>query len=273
MSDDGGHRPGSGESRRHRPRLARGTRDFIGGNCTVSLMLMAMTGLFRAGLVEWVSAMTYQAASGAGRAAHARTGRPDGRRVCLRQGSARRTRPARSISIDRTMAETLRERRVPDDAVRSSAGRQPAAVDRQGPRQRAEPRGVEGAWPSATRSSAGTAQPIPVDGICVRIGAMRCHSQALTVKLTRDVPLAEIERLIAAAHEWVRVVPNEKEATLAALTPAAVTGTLERAGRAPAEAGDGAGVSRQPSPSATSCCGARRSRCAACSGFWSKSIR
>ncbi|MCC6991311.1 MAG: aspartate-semialdehyde dehydrogenase, partial [Acidobacteria bacterium] len=204
--------------------LAAGGRDFIGGNCTVSLMLMALTGLFRAGLIEWVSAMTYQAASGAGA--------QQMRELVAQMGAAHASvrtlldDPASAIGdIDRTMAETLRS---PDFPVKHFghplAGSLLPWIDKDlgNGQSREEWKGMVECNKILGRS----AQPVPVDGICVRIGAMRCHSQALTVKLTRDVPLPEIERLIASAHEWVRVVPNEKEQTLAALTPAAVTGTL-----------------------------------------------
>src|SRR5678815_3560387 len=204
--------------------VAQGGRDFIGGNCTVSLMLMAMTGLFRAGLVEWVSAMTYQAASGAG-AQHMRE-------LVAQMGAAHASvtalldDPASAIAdIDRMMAETIRSASFPTKHFgHPLAGSLLPWIDKDlgNGQSREEWKGMVECNKIIGRS----AQPIPVDGICVRVGAMRCHSQALTVKLTRDVPLAEIEGLLASAHEWVRVVPNEKESTLAHLTPAAVTGTL-----------------------------------------------
>jgi aspartate-semialdehyde dehydrogenase len=204
--------------------IAAGGRDFIGGNCTVSLMLMALTGLFRAGLVEWVSAMTYQAASGAGA--------QQMRELVAQMGAAHASvrdlldDPASAIGdIDRTVAETLRD---PGFPVRHFghplAGSLLPWIDKDlgNGQSREEWKGMA----EANKILDHARQPIPVDGLCVRVGAMRCHSQALTVKLTRDVPLDEIERLLASAHEWVRVVPNQKEATLAQLTPAAVTGTL-----------------------------------------------
>jgi aspartate-semialdehyde dehydrogenase len=204
--------------------LAAGGRDFIGGNCTVSLMLMGLTGLFRAGLVEWVSAMTYQAASGAGARQM--------RELVAQMGAAHASvadllaNPASAIGdIDRTMAATLRSEGFPTEQFgHPLAGSLLPWIDKDlGNGQSREE------WKALVECNKilGLNPPqIPVDGICVRIGAMRCHSQALTVKLTRDVPLDEIERLIGSAHEWVEVVPNEREATLAALTPAAVTGTL-----------------------------------------------
>jgi aspartate-semialdehyde dehydrogenase len=204
--------------------LATGGRDFIGGNCTVSLMLMAMTGLFRAGLVEWVSAMTYQAASGAGA--------QQMRELVAQMGAAHASvrtlldDPASAIGdIDRTMAHTLRSSSFPVTHFgHPLAGSVLPWIDKDlgNGQSREEWKGMV----ECNKIIGRGAQPIPVDGICVRVGAMRCHSQALTIKLTRDVPLQEIERLLASAHEWVRVVPNEKEQTLAALTPAAVTGAL-----------------------------------------------
>jgi aspartate-semialdehyde dehydrogenase len=203
---------------------ARGITDFIGGNCTVSLMLMAMAGLFRAGLVEWVSAMTYQAASGAG-AKHMRE-------LVAQMGvvhgavSARLSDPSSTIlEIDRGVTDALRGAALPvTEFEYPLAGSLLPWVDKDlgNGQSREEWKAMAEANKILGRSGA----PIPVDGICVRIGAMRCHSQALTVKLTRDVPLEEIEATLAAAHEWVRVVPNEKEATLGELTPAAVSGTL-----------------------------------------------
>jgi aspartate-semialdehyde dehydrogenase len=205
--------------------VARGGRDFIGGNCTVSLMLMAMTGLFRAGLVEWVSAMTYQAASGAG-AQHMRE-------LVAQMGAAHASvktlldDPAGAIErIDRTMAETLRSPAFPTKQFgHALAGSLLPWIDKD--LGNGQSREEWKAMVECNKIIGRTAHPIPVDGICVRVGAMRCHSQALTVKLTRDVPLADVEQLLASAHEWVRVIPNEKEQSLAALTPAAVTGTLQ----------------------------------------------
>jgi aspartate-semialdehyde dehydrogenase len=204
--------------------MERGIRNYIGGNCTVSLMLMAMTGLFRAGLVEWMTAMTYQAASGSG-AKHMRE-------LIAQMGRAHASvralvdDPASAIlDIDRTVAETLRG---PDFPVAQFgyplAGSLLPWVDKDlgNGQSREEWKGL-----AETNKILGRAkEPIPVDGICVRIGAMRCHSQGLTIKLRRDVPLAEIEAMLGSAHEWVRVVPNNRDASLRELTPAAVTGTL-----------------------------------------------
>jgi len=204
--------------------MERGIRNYIGGNCTVSLMLMAMTGLFRAGLVEWMTVMTYQAASGAG-AKHMRE-------LVAQMGRAHAAvralldDPASAIlDIDRTVAETIRGADFPVAQFgHPLAGSLLPWIngDLGNGQSREEWKGL-----AETNKILGrTSDPIPVDGICVRIGAMRCHSQALTIKLRRVVPLAEIEAILAAAHEWVRVVPNDKEASLRQLTPAAVTGTL-----------------------------------------------
>ncbi|GDX59251.1 MAG: aspartate-semialdehyde dehydrogenase [Nitrosomonadaceae bacterium] len=204
--------------------LHNGGKNYIGGNCTVSLMLMAMGGLFEEDLVEWISAMTYQAASGAGA--------QNMRELLQQMGEAHRVAksmlddPAASIlDIDREVAGTLR-----DDSFPTANFGVPLAgslipwIDRDlGNGQTRE----EWKGQSETNKILGRSdQVIPVDGICVRVGAMRCHSQALTIKLKKDVPLDEIEDILAAANSWVRVVPNDRENTLKELTPAAVTGTL-----------------------------------------------
>ena len=205
--------------------LERGVKNYIGGNCTVSLMLMAMTGLFRAGLVEWMTAMTYQAASGAGA--------QQMRELIVQMGRAHASvrslldDPASAIlDIDRTVTDTLR---AGDFPVANTYGHPLAGsllpwIDKDlgNGQSREEWKGFAETNKILGRSK----EPIPVDGICVRVGAMRCHSQGLTIKLRRDVPLAEIEAMLGAAHEWVHVVPNDKDASLRELTPAAVTGTL-----------------------------------------------
>jgi len=206
--------------------LERGIRNYIGGNCTVSLMLMAMTGLFRAGLVEWMTAMTYQAASGAG----AKQMRELVSQMGRVHASARRLLddPASAIlDVDRTVTETLRAGDFPVEHTYGHplAGSLLPWIDKDlgNGQSREEWKGAAETNKILGRSK----EPIPVDGICVRIGSMRCHSQGLTIKLRRDVPLVEIESMLRAAHEWVRVVPNEKEASLRDLTPVAVTGTLQ----------------------------------------------
>ncbi|MEQ1573665.1 MAG: aspartate-semialdehyde dehydrogenase [Vicinamibacterales bacterium] len=205
--------------------LDRGGKNFIGGNCTVSLMLMAMTGLFRAGLVEWVSAMTYQAASGAGA--------QNMRELVSQMGAAHASvkslldDPASAIGdIDRTMADTLRGNTFPTKHFgHPLAGSLLPWIDKD--LGNGQSREEWKAMAECNKILGRSQRPIPVDGICVRVGAMRCHSQALTVKLTRDVPLAEIETLLASAHEWVKVVPNQRDLSLRDLTPATVTGGLQ----------------------------------------------
>jgi aspartate-semialdehyde dehydrogenase len=201
-----------------------GVTDFIGGNCTVSLMLMAMAGLFRAGLVEWVSAMTYQAASGAGakqmRELVAQMG------VVHGAAAAEVTDPSSTIlQIDRIVTSTLRSAELPTEHFgHPLAGSLLPWIDKDlgSGQSREEWKAMAETNKILGRSNA----PIPVDGICVRIGAMRCHSQAVLAKLRRDVPLGEIEAMLASAHEWVDVIANEKDASLRELTPAAVSGTL-----------------------------------------------
>ncbi|BBP01796.1 aspartate-semialdehyde dehydrogenase [Sulfuriferula nivalis] len=204
--------------------LANGGKDFIGGNCTVSLMLMALGGLFRENMVDWISAMTYQAASGAGA--------QNMRELLNQMGETHRTvsglldDPASAIlDIDREVAGVLR-----DDAFPKSNFGVPLAgslipwIDKDlGNGQSKE----EWKARAETNKILGLhGDQINIDGLCVRIGAMRCHSQALTVKLNQDVPMDEIESIIAGHNAWVKVVPNQKEISMTDLTPVAVTGTL-----------------------------------------------
>ena len=204
--------------------LAAGRRDFCGANCTVSLMLMALAGLFRAGLVEWMTSMTYQAASGAG-AAHVRELAAQMASIgdAVREPLAD---PASSaLAVDRSVREALAD----DGFPQSRFGAPLAAsllpwIDRPvgGGQSREEGKAFE-----EGNKILGNDDPVPIDGICVRVGSMRCHAQAFTIKLREDRPLGEIEALIGGAHEWVRVVENTPEATLAELTPAAVSGRLD----------------------------------------------
>jgi aspartate-semialdehyde dehydrogenase len=187
-------------------------------------MLMAMTGLFRAGLVEWVTSMTYQAASGAG----AR----NMRQMIAQMGhlhhavAAPLADPASTIlEIDRGVTAALRSPDLPTGEFGGHAlagSLLPWIAEDLGNGQSKEE------WKAQAEGNKilGRQAAIPMDGLCVRISSMRCHSQALTIKLTHDVPLGEIESLLAAAHEWVTVIPNDKESSLRELTPAAVTGTL-----------------------------------------------
>ncbi len=205
--------------------LASGVKKFIGGNCTVSLMLVAMGGLFKAGLVEWMTAMTYQAASGAGAAQMRELVQQMG--VAHDAARALLEDPASAIGdIDRTISETLRRADFPIGSIgQPLAGSVLPWIDKDlgNGQSREEWKGMA----EANKILGSTGKPVPIDGICVRVGAMRCHSQAFTVKLTRDVPLPEIESIIESANPWVKVVPNERDATLRELTPAAVTGTLQ----------------------------------------------
>jgi aspartate-semialdehyde dehydrogenase len=204
--------------------LERGVRDFIGGNCTVSLMLMSMAGLFRAGLVEWVTAMTYQAASGAG-AQNMRELASQMGVVHSAVAALLADKHTSILDIDRTVTATMRDAAFPTASFGYPlAGSVLPWIDKDlGNGQSKE---ESKAQAEGNKIMGLQDRPIPMDGLCVRIGAMRCHSQALTVKLTRDVPLKDVEALLAAAHEWAVVVPNDKETTLRQLTPAAVSGTL-----------------------------------------------
>jgi aspartate-semialdehyde dehydrogenase len=207
-----------------RKALAGGVRNYIGGNCTVSLMLMGMHGLFKAGLVEWMTAMTYQAASGAG----AQSMRELISQMGYLHGAAKSLLedPASSIlDIDRKVSDALRSRGLPSENLGLPlAGSLIPWIDKDlGYGQSREE------WKAQAEGNkilGRESNPVPIDGVCVRIGAMRCHSQALTLKLTKNLPLDEIEGLLGAANEWTKVVPNQRETSMRELTPAAVTGTL-----------------------------------------------
>jgi aspartate-semialdehyde dehydrogenase len=204
--------------------MQKGGKNWVGGNCTVSLMLMALNGLFKAHLVEWATSMTYQAASGAGA--------QNMRELLKQMGAANHAvaellaDPASAIlDIDRTVASTLR-----DDAFPTLHFGVPLAgslipwIDKDLGNGQSKEEWKGGA---ETNKILGLERnPIVIDGLCVRIGAMRCHSQALTIKLTKDVPLDEINDMLAKANQWAKVIPNEREASMRQLTPAAVTGTL-----------------------------------------------
>lgn len=203
--------------------LRDGLKTFVGANCTVSLMLMAIGGLFKAGLVEWLSSMTYQAASGAGAA--------NMRELALQMqdlGDTARSlvsSPSESaLNIERVIAERLRAPGFPTKAFGAPlAASLIPWIDKpvDAGQTKEEWKGY-----AETNKILGTASPIPVDGICVRVGSMRCHAQGLTIKLTRNAPLDEIESLIKSGNQWVKWVANDKEATLRELTPAAISGTL-----------------------------------------------
>ena len=198
-------------------------KNYIGGNCTVSLMLMALGGLFQNGLVEWASAMTYQAASGAG----AKNMREliQGMGAIHAQVADEIANPAGAIlDIDRKVSDFLRSDTYPkaNFGVPLAGSLIPwIDVDLGNGQSKEELKGD-----AETNKILGGSRPTIVEGLCVRIGAMRCHSQAITLKLKQDLPVSEIESLLAGANDWVKVVPNTKEASMHELTPAAVTGTL-----------------------------------------------
>jgi aspartate-semialdehyde dehydrogenase len=205
--------------------VASGTKDFIGGNCTVSLMLMGMAGLFQRDQIEWMTSMTYQAASGAGAAAM----RDLVAQMAVLGDSSRSLMkdPASAIlDIDRAVSDSMRSRELPSENLGYPlAGSLLPWIDKDmgNGQSREEWKGQAETNKILGRSNGSV---IPVDGICVRVGAMRCHSQALTIKLRRPLPIDEVEGMLADAHDWVKVVPNRREETLAELTPAAVTGKL-----------------------------------------------
>jgi aspartate-semialdehyde dehydrogenase len=205
--------------------LAQGVKNYIGGNCTVSLMVMGLAGLLQRDLVEWMTCMTYQAASGAGA--------QNMRELLQQMGEAHLAAkgllddPGSAIlDIDREVAGILRDERFPTEhfGVPLAGSLIPWIDKDMGNGMSLEE------WKGGAESNKilgrGARDAIPVDSLCVRIGAMRCHSQALTIKLRRDVPLAEIESMIANANEWVKLVPNRRDDSVRELTPAAVTGKL-----------------------------------------------
>jgi aspartate-semialdehyde dehydrogenase len=203
--------------------IKSGIKDFAGGNCTVSLMLMALTGLFSRGLVEWVSSMTYQAASGAGAKNMIELA---AQMAHLTNTSAHllSNPAATALELEKCFVDELRGESIPTKNFGAPLATSLIPwIDSQvdGGQTREEWKGLV-----ETNKILGSEKTIPVDGICVRVGAMRCHSQGFTIKMTKNVPLDEINEMIASAHEWVKVIPNDKESTLRGLTPTAVSGTL-----------------------------------------------
>jgi aspartate-semialdehyde dehydrogenase len=200
--------------------LQKGLRCYVGGNCTVSLMLMSTAALFEAGLVEWMTTMTYQAASGAGAAKMLELVQ---QMRCLTDPSAK-SPSENALEVDRMVIEAQRSPSLPTAEFGVPlAGSLIPWIDKEMPegQTREEWKGM-----AETNKIMGLNPPVPVDGICVRVGTMRCHSQGLCVKLTKDVPLAELEQMLAAGNQWVRVVPNNKDSSIRCLTPTAVSGTL-----------------------------------------------
>lgn len=204
--------------------LNSGVKTYVGGNCTVSLMLMALAGLFKADLIEWISSSTYQAASGAGA--------KNMRELLLQMGclhdcvKAELADPHSSIlEIEKKVRACMNDASFPTENFTAPlAGSVLPWIDKEMPlgQSREEWKGM-----AETNKILGYAPAtVPVDGNCVRISSMRCHSQSLTIKLKKDVPVEDIEQLIAAQNEWVRVIPNKKDVTLKELTPAKVSGSL-----------------------------------------------
>jgi len=204
--------------------IQKGVKNYIGGNCTVSLMLIGLSGLFSAGLIEWMTSMTYQAASGAG---------ANNMRELIKQMGVihasvkdKLADPASAIlDIDRTVAGAIRGDDYPKEYFGAPlAGSLIPWIDKQLPSGQSKEE-----WKGQVETNkilGREGNPIPIDGLCVRIGAMRCHSQALTIKLKKDVPLDEIHDMLARANQWAKVVPNDRDLSMQELTPAAVTGTL-----------------------------------------------
>ncbi|NSL55148.1 aspartate-semialdehyde dehydrogenase [Uliginosibacterium aquaticum] len=209
--------------------LSKGVKNYVGGNCTVSLMLMALGGLFQNDMIEWATSMTYQAASGAGA--------QNMRELIAQMGSIHASvadllaDPASAIlDIDRKVAETMRSPAMPVQNFRGVplAGSLIPWIDvpYENGQSKEEWKGGAECNKILGKPAFRTAGSVPIDGLCVRIGAMRCHSQALTIKLRQDVPLDEIHEILAGANDWVRVIPNERERSERELAPNAVTGHL-----------------------------------------------
>lgn len=204
--------------------LTDGLKDFIGGNCTVSLMLMALGGLFEHDLIEWMTSMTYQSASGAG-AKNMRELVSQMQIIGLQSQHLLEDPATAILEIDRQVHQSLQHADFPKEniSVPLAASCIPW-IDR--PMANGQTREEWKGYVETNKILGRSDRPIPIDGQCVRIGAMRCHSQAVTIKLTKDIPLAEVEQLIQAHNNWVKVIPNEKYATMNELTPAKVSGSL-----------------------------------------------
>ncbi|MBH0047424.1 aspartate-semialdehyde dehydrogenase [Pseudoalteromonas sp. NZS11_1] len=204
--------------------LAQGVKTFVGGNCTVSLMLLALGGLFEQDLIEWVSPMTYQAASGAG----AR----NMKELIAQMGAIHASvadkldNPSSAIlEIDKIVSETMASKDLPQDQFGVPlAGSLIPWIDVLMPSGQSKEEWK--AQVEANKILGSSKQPVPIDGLCVRIGAMRCHSQAMTIKLREDISVEKIEEILASHNEWVKVIPNEREISATDLTPVKVTGTL-----------------------------------------------
>ena len=206
-----------------RSALGKGVKNYIGGNCTNSIMLMGMGGLFREGLVDWVSSMTYQAASGGG-ANHMRELLKGMGVIHAAVADELATPSSAILDIDRKVAKTIRED-VPTEFFGAPlAGGLIPWIDKQLDNGQSK---EEWKGQAEVNKILGTSSTIPVDGLCVRIGAMRCHSLALTIKLKKDLPLSEIEAIIKSGNDWVKFVPNDRDISVKELTPASITGGLK----------------------------------------------
>ncbi len=203
--------------------LLSGIKAYVGGNCTVSLMLMALSGLFKKGHVEWISTMTYQAASGGG-ANNMKELIAQMAAIGSATGELMDDPASTAIAVDAAATERMRSSNFPVEYFGAPlAGSLIPWID--SPMDSGQTR-EEWKGSVETNKILQADPPILIDGICVRVGAMRCHSQGFTIKLGSDVPLDEVSEMLAKGNDWVRVVPNDKDATLAELTPAAVNGTL-----------------------------------------------
>ena len=207
-----------------REALANGRNTFVGGNCTVSLMMMALGGLFEAGLIEWMSSMTYQAASGGG-AKHMRELVRQMGQIHASVADKLDDPKAAILDIDRDVAAAIRSDQLSTDNFGVPlAGSLIPWIDSQ--LDNGQSREEWKAQAETNKILGRDGNPIPIDGTCVRIGSMRCHSQAFTIKLTKDVAISEIEAMLAAHNDWVKVIPNDRDLSMKELTPAAVTGTM-----------------------------------------------
>lgn len=203
--------------------LDKGIKTFVGGNCTVSLMLMSLGGLFAENLIDWVSVSTYQAASGGG-ARHMRELLTQMGMLNAEVAKELQDPHSSILEIERKVTQKIRDGSLPTDNFGVPlAGSLIPWIDKALDNGQSK---EEWKGQAETNKILGTNQIIPVDGLCIRIGALRCHSQAFTIKLKKDISVPEIEKLLAAHNDWVKVIPNDRELSMRELTPAAVTGTL-----------------------------------------------